>query len=275
MRHLASLGRMFFASALIGLGIGHFVFREFVTGRAPQWPDAIPGGLAWAYVTGLGFIAVSVALITGRRARYAAALAATLVFAWAFLRHIPVVAADSFLAPSWTSAGKALMLSGGILAVAGTLPREAGTRDTTVSRLVNLSDELVLLGRVCLGIFMVITGIQHFLFTEFVASLIPGWIPGDARLWTYFTGVALIAGGAGLQLRRTAKWAALLSGLMVFSWFWIVHVPRTLTSVSDGIAVFEALAVSGIAFAIAGTLSQRREIAQPVLAVLGEGPNSL
>jgi uncharacterized membrane protein YphA (DoxX/SURF4 family) len=94
------------------------------------------------------------------------------------------------------------------------------------------------------------------MFTAFVASLIPGWFPGNAVFWTYFAGVALIAGGIGLFIPLTARLAALLSGLMVFSWFWIVHIPRTLLSVSDGIAVFEALAVSGIAFVIAGYVGE-------------------
>jgi hypothetical protein len=47
---------------------------------------------------------------------------------------------------------------------------------------------------------------------------------------------------------------------MVLSWFFIVHIPRTFTSVSDGIAVYEALAVSGIAFVLAGSLYQRERI---------------
>jgi uncharacterized membrane protein len=116
-----------------------------------------------------------------------------------------------------------------------------------------------MLGRVCLGIFLIITGIQHFLFTPFVASLIPDWFPGDPVFWTYFAGIALIAGGTGLQNPRTAPLAALLSGLMVFSWVWIVHLPRALGDVTDKIAVFEALAVSGIAFVLAGYLFQGRE----------------
>jgi hypothetical protein len=99
----------------------------------------------------------------------------------------------------------------------------------------------------------VISGIQHFIYTNFAASLVPAWIPGDARAWTYFTGVALIAGGTGLNIPVTSRLAALLSGLMVFSWFWIVHVPRTSVSVSDGIALFEALAVAGIALLLSGS----------------------
>jgi hypothetical protein len=69
--------------------------------------------------------------------------------------------------------------------------------------------------------------------------------------------VALVAGGIGLFIPQTARLAALLSGLMVFSWFWIVHLPRTFLGVSDSIAVFEALAVSGIGLVLAGHLSRR------------------
>jgi hypothetical protein len=76
--------------------------------------------------------------------------------------------------------------------------------------------------------------------------------------------VALIAGGAGLVVPQTARLAALLSGIMVFSWFWIVHIPRTFTSVSDGIAVFEALAVSGLAFVLAAHRTTRRDAPEPV-----------
>jgi hypothetical protein len=43
--------------------------------------------------------------------------------------------------------------------------------------------------------------------------------------------VALLAGGIGLFIPQTARLAALLAGAMVFSWFWIVHLPRTFTSV--------------------------------------------
>jgi uncharacterized membrane protein len=251
---LVPIGRWFFALAFAGLGIEHFVFREFVTGRAPAWPESVPGGQVWAYLTGLAFLAMSAALMSGRKARLAAILGATLILLWALLRHIPVVAADSLLAPTWTRAGKALTFFGGALAIAGTLPEMASRWNESVSRLLNLRGELITLGRVCLGTFLVITGIQHFLYTEFVATLIPAWFPGNAVLWTYFAGVSLIAGGLGLFVPLTASLAALLAGSMVFSWFWIIHVPRSLTSVSDGIAVFEALAVSGIAFVIAGFL---------------------
>lgn len=252
MNRLIPVGQTFFAIALIGLGIEHFIFRDFITGRAPAWPGSVPGGVIWAYLTGTTFVATGAAMLFGRHGRAAAMVAAALIVLWALLRHLPVVAADAFLSGAWTRAGKALTFAGGALAIAATFPRMDAIRNTSPLKLMNLGSEFITLGRMCLGLFLAISGIQHFMFTEFVASLIPGWFPGDARFWTYFAGVALIAGGIGLFIPDTARLAAFLSGLMVFSWFWIVHIPRMFLGESDSIAVFEALAVSGVAFVLAG-----------------------
>lgn len=260
MNNLIPAGRIFFAIAFIGLGIEHFIFQDFITGRAPAWPESIPGRMVWAYFTGAVFIAASVAIIAGKKARSAAIFAGVLIFFWALLRHVPVIATDSLFASTWTTAGKALTFFGGAFAVAATLPDEYQIRNASFLKFMNKSSEFIVLGRICLGIFLMVTGVQHFLFTEFVASLIPAWFPGDAEFWTYFGGVALFAGGIGLLISKTAQWAALLSGIMVFSWFWIIHIPRTFFSTSDGIAVFEALAVSGICFVIAGFLYDQEKI---------------
>jgi uncharacterized membrane protein len=103
---------------------------------------------------------------------------------------------------------------------------------------------------------MVLAGIQHFLYPEFVKLLVPSWIPGPL-FWTYFAAIALIAGGTGLVIPRTTRLAAALSGLMIFLWLVMLHVPRAIAASPDQrrnewTAVFEALAVSGIALTIAG-----------------------
>ena len=103
---------------------------------------------------------------------------------------------------------------------------------------------------------MILAGIQHFLFADFVATLVPAWIPGSS-FWTYFAGIALIAGGAGLLLRRTLQTAAALSGLMIFLWVLLLHLPRALGAApaaqrNEWTALFEALAFSGVALILAG-----------------------
>jgi uncharacterized membrane protein len=260
MPRLVPIGRLLFALALLGLGAEHFLFATFVTGRPPEWPGSVAGEWLWAYLSGAVVILAGIAILTGWKARKVAMLAGALIFLWAVLRHIPVVATDAPLTSSWTRAGKALMLFAGALAMAGTFPPQPERSATAFGKFLNLSDEFIVLGRVCVGSFLLITGIQHFMYTEFVASLIPAWFPGDAVFWTRFAGVALIAGGAGQLYPRTAPLAALLSGAMVFSWVWIVHLPRTFASVSDGIAIFEALAVSGLAFVLAGYRNTSRSL---------------
>lgn len=255
---LIPIGRLFVALAFLGMGVEHFIFQEFITGRAPAWPASLPGRTIWAYGSGAAIGGAGLAMLAGKRGRPFIMVAGILILLWALLRHLPIVATDTLFAGSWTRAGKALMLFGGTFAVAATLPAGNGGRRTTLRSLMNRSDEYILLGRICLGIFLLISGVQHFIFTRFVVTLIPAWFPGNATWWAWFAGVALLAGGLGLLVPRTAAPAALLSGLMVFSWFWIVHIPRTFVSVSDGVAVFEALAVSGIAFVVAGFLFARR-----------------
>jgi uncharacterized membrane protein len=257
MRTLLRVGRTFFALALIGLGAEQFIFGMFVVGRAPPWPEATAGGTLWAYVTGLGFIALGAATLAGRHVRAAALFATALIGVWALARHVPLLATEAFLSGAWTRAGKALAFMGGTLAVAATSPHISVGRHTTFMTFANLEREFILVARICLGTFLVISGIQHFLFATLVVSLIPSWFPGRAIFWAYFAGVALLAGGVGLFVPFTARLAAMLSGLMVFSWFWVVHLPRTFVSVSDGIALFEALAVSGIAWIVAGYLGNR------------------
>jgi hypothetical protein len=110
-------------------------------------------------------------------------------------------------------------------------------------------------GRFFLPITAIVFGIDHFLYRDFVAALVPSWIPG-AVFWTYFAGVALIAAGAGMILRIQAQLASLMLGIMIFLWLLFLHIPRAIADPhsakgNEWTSVFEALAFSGIAFILA------------------------
>jgi uncharacterized membrane protein YphA (DoxX/SURF4 family) len=244
MEKLPAIGRLFFATSLAAFGFLQFIFDDFVPGRAPAWPAGVPGQLAWAYGTGALFLAIGAAIAFDKKSREAAFVAVGLVFVWAFLRNIPVALADKIYGVGWTNLGKGLVLVGGALAVAS---------------LVRASPAFTWAGRVTLGAFMISSGIQHFLFVQFVKTLVPAWIPPGQEFWTYFAAVALIAGGVGLMVPWTTRLAAALSGLMIFLWVLLLHIPRALAAhdaaqvKNEWIAVFEALAFSGIAFVLTRT----------------------
>jgi len=251
---IGGAGRLFFAMGLAGFGILQFIYGDFVPGRAPAWPPAMPGRLVWAFASGAILIGAAAAIASGVRARSAALASGTIIVIWALLRHLPGLVANPH-GITLTASGKALALSGGAFAVAGSLP---------VNRRSIEDAWLLRLGRCCLGAFMMLGGIQHFIYPDFVATLIPVWIPGHA-FWVYFAAVALIAGGAGLIFPQTARLAAALSGLMLLLWVVLLHVPRAVAAAdpqrrNEWTAVFEALAMAGIAWVIAGSLPREKGV---------------
>ena len=251
---LGGAGRLFFAIGLAGFGILQFIYGDFVPGRAPAWPPAIPGRLVWAFASGAILIGAGAAIASGVRARSGALASGTIIVIWALLRHLPGLVANPH-GITLTASGKALALSGGAFAVAGSL---------AVNRRSFEDAWFLYLGRCCLGAFMMLGGIQHFIYPDFVAALIPAWIPGHP-FWVYFAAVALIAGGAGLIFPQTARLAAALSGLMLLLWVVLLHVPRAVAAAdpqrrNEWTAVFEALAMAGIAWVAAGSLPREKGV---------------
>ncbi|WP_409484198.1 hypothetical protein [Arsenicicoccus dermatophilus] len=53
--------------------------------------------------------------------------------------------------------------------------------------------------------FLTGMGVLHFVKPEPFDSLIPGWVPGSARFWTYASGVAELATAALLAVPRTRR----------------------------------------------------------------------
>lgn len=235
-------GRLFYAAAVIFFGMQHLLLGKFATRIMPAWPAWVPAQAVWPYVTGLLLVFAGSALCFEILARRAALVLGAQTLLAAVLLALPAAVAGSAWGGGWTAAGKTFALGGGALVVAGTLRRE--TKDIRW---------LVPVGRVCLSGFLILAGIQHFIWVRFVAELVPKWIPG-AGFWTYFAGVALIVGVVGMWLRPTARLAAWLSAGMIFSWVILLHIPRALADLNnanEATAVFEALAFSGIALLLA------------------------
>ena len=103
------------------------------------------------------------------------------------------------------------------------------------------------------GVFMMTSAILHVRFAEFVSELMQPWMPWRL-FWTYFAAVALAAGGIGLVIPRTCRLAALLTSLMIFLWFLLVHIPRMLIDPAGPVAwseMAESLAFSAMALLLA------------------------
>ncbi len=258
----ALIGRVFYGIATIAFGLLHLAYGEFVTRVIPWWPAWMPARALWVYGVGVILVAAGVALIANRHTVLVANLLGVALLLSFLALGLPMAAADVVLGGGWTRAGKALALSGGAFLVAqstfgiaGASMPAAAPFNRGVARLWGLAPWFF-------AAFLVLCGVQHFVSVEFVQTLVPTWIPG-ARVWTYIAGVLLISGGIGLLFPPTARLASQLSGLMVFIWVFIVHLPRAIStfprSTNETTAVFEAVAMSGIAWLVAALTFGRQE----------------
>ncbi len=255
-------GRIFYAIGMIAFGMQHLIYGDFVTRIVPTLPAWIPGRAPLAYFCGVVLIGAGGAILAGVRVRAAALILAAVPLLSVMLLYVPTLARNPYQARVITSMFKAIAFCGGGLTLARSVTSRVALSESTIDRLLPL-------GRYLFASFLVVGGIQHFMFSAFVATLVPAWIPPSPIFWTYLAGVALIAGGIGIAVSRTARIAATLSGVMVFLWVILLHIPRAFADLhnsNETTAVFEALAMSGIAFMIAGlgtTAESRRVLFRP------------
>ena len=240
------IGRVFFAVSMIASGLQQLIHQDFVR-LVPKLPSWIPASSMWAILSGALLVAAGLAVLFERKRVPAAILLGTF-FAVVLLLYVPGVFDNPGAGYTWTNPCKTLALLGGAVVLA-TLPDplKAAQPSSRVGSLEWASR----LSAVLFGLFFVVGGIQHFVYVDFVMTLVPAWIPPSPRFWAYFTGIALVAGGVGINFRPTASLAAILSGIMVFLWVVLLHIPRALAASHDPgetSAIFEALALSGTAF---------------------------
>lgn len=256
---LIPVGRIFYAVGLIGIGVQHFIFADFIPVILPVWPSWMPGSHApFAYTIGAVLVAVGLAILFDIKGRVVAAIAGAVFLLLVIVAHIPSTLAFSpWHLASWINTFKELTLCGGAWMVAGSLEERSPS-----PALPKFLEAIMPFGRYFLPITVATFGVTHFLYLEFVQNLVPSWIPGHL-FWAYFAGIALIASGLAIIFSFQARLAALLLGIMIFLWVFMLHIPRALADPRSGLgnewtSVFEALAFSGIAFLMAALPASNR-----------------
>lgn len=245
------LGRIFFGLGMMGAGVQQIITGQFVR-LVPALPPWIPALAIWPYVVGIALLIAGLMLVVAVNVRSAAGFVGGALLLNFLFRHIPALLSAVSHGYAWTNPLKVLALIGGALLLISRSEETASNAPPSGQR----AERLRIIGRSLYSAFIIVAGVQHFVYADFVDTLIPSWIP-EPRFWTYFAGVALIAGGSGLFVPAAARRAALLSGLMIFGWVILLHIPRAIsdrTNPGETSAIFEALALSGVAFIIAGNL---------------------
>lgn len=205
-------GRWIFAVALAGFG-AQFLLSA-ITARIGS-----PGG-PWIALRSIERFLAGVLLLAGgagialRKARWPA-----LLIALVLLRVLPVHAVHLVQNPStgpWTAAFELLGLFGVALVL---LDRDASGRLTDA-------------GRWLVAASLVVFGVQHFRYLDFVARFMPAWIPGRlfwaaaAAVGFLSAALCLAAASMSARARQLAPLASTLLGVMYLIFVLAVHVFR-------------------------------------------------
>ncbi len=251
----ATLGRYFLVAAVAYFGVQYILSARF-PGGLPPIPPWTPGGAIGAYLVGVCLLALSVGLLLDRYAALSAAVFGALFLFCVFALHTWKLSDVIHRGTDRTRALEPMALAGAAFVLAELLSAD---HSAPFSRAV--MQGLALFGRVLFGFTLVVFGAQHFMYAEYIATLIPSWIPGHL-LFTYLSGVGMISAGVALLINVCARLASILLGLMFLFWVLFLHAPRVAGSLRNGnewASMMVALAMSGSAFVFAGWASPSRQ----------------
>ena len=168
MENLVRAGRAFYGIGIAGIGIQQFIYSDFRPMLLPFWPSSIPGPATWAWVVG-GILILSGAMIAlSKKARIVAIVLGVLFFFLFLCFHVynqVFLSPNSFHFWSWTNPLKELAFSGGAFVMAASFAEEKSSVSNKL---------LLILGRIFISIMLIVFGVEHFLYTEAVAKLVPG-----------------------------------------------------------------------------------------------------
>jgi uncharacterized membrane protein len=250
-KQIAAIARTFVAVGMAAFGIHQLAYGSFArwVAKLPSW---VPAPAIWPYLTGAVFAAGAAAILFRKQARTAALILSAMILAIAVLLHPFEIVSNPGVADLWGRAGKAFALSGAAALAGGSLREERAAPG------IRFLESLIPLAPIFLGAFFCIAGVEHFIYAPIVKQMIPAWIPARV-FWTYFTAIALLAGGVGMMVPKAARLAGALSGIMVFSWVVLLHIPRAfadLHNTAETTATFEALIISSAAFLVAARAAE-------------------
>jgi hypothetical protein len=245
MHRQAALGRSLLALALLLFAAQH-IFYATGSSLPPIGPPWLTGNPLWAWLTA-GLLALTAAsLVTGRRIALVTSIAGSVILLYGIACYLPALV-DKITAPGpWTSGAELVSLGGALVACSGS------SRDP--ERSTALSAETVFrVGTLLYAVPLLVFAAQHFIYAQFVATLVPAWIPFHL-FWAFAVGAGFVAAAASLIFDRMAWWGATLLGVQFLLWVVILHLPRALAATPSGnewTSLGVALAMGGSAWLIA------------------------
>lgn len=116
-------------------------------------------------------------------------------------------------------------------------------------------EQIVVLRHLCYAIPLGVFGALHLFGVQFVANLVPKYMPWRL-FWAYFVGGALIAASVSIAAKIAVRWSGLLVGILMFLFVAMIHFRGVLRQPHDRIIWvinFREMSFGGAAWILAAT----------------------
>lgn len=117
-------------------------------------------------------------------------------------------------------------------------------------------DKLATTGKWLYALAFIAFGIQHFIYAQFVATLVPGWLPWHL-FWALFVGVAFILAALSIILNKYTRLSTTLLAVLMGLFIVLIHIPNLYTNPQNPQSWARALqdiAITGTALMLTGSL---------------------
>ncbi|MEO8200671.1 MAG: hypothetical protein ABI679_09145 [Gemmatimonadota bacterium] len=220
---LFAIGRVLFGTGMVAFGAIPLFTRHLPGGLVPL---STPLPVWLAVGIGILLIVTTVAALIRPASRMPYVLAAFPLVSL-LAAHAPTLYRSGWDAGLWSGGFEVVSLGAGALMLAGLEP-----------------------GRWIYAVSIAFFGVVHLMYSGFIATLVPHWIPVPL-FWAYAVGVAFLAAALSIFFKIAIRLSGTLLGLMFLSWVFVVHLPRIVGSPgieAEWTSGFVALAMSGIAW---------------------------
>ncbi len=265
MEQLTKIGRLLYGLGLIAVGIHQIFLKDFRSEILPPFPAWAHQYVVFPFLAAIALIFAGIMISGVFTTRPVITKNICLYAGFCFLAliitcHLPYVLIFSADKASrldvWFNAGEELAYCGGAFVMAGSFAENNWSQNKKNLFLTGL-EKLIPFGRVFFAILMLLFGCSHFVFTDFVATMVPKWF-GAPLFWTYFAGAALIASSIAIIFKIWIKMVALLLAIMLFLFFIFFHIPDAVANPytlhgNEIVRAIVALLFCGIALVIAST----------------------
>jgi len=107
-------------------------------------------------------------------------------------------------------------------------------------------------GRILFALPFAVFGLMHFMAAGDMAGMVPSWVPGGVY-WVYLTGLALIAATVAIITKKHISLAALLLGVLMFTFVLTIHLPAVMGGNQMAMSnVLKDFSLGGAALMISG-----------------------